>query len=64
MIIDAQCLYEARIENVERLATSLGLELPTHVCKDRAYTRKLIRIVIEKISKERRHDRRQRFYLS
>jgi len=59
MIIDAQCLYEAKIENVERLASALGLKLPFSPRKDRTYTRKLIKMVLDHMAKERRADRRR-----
>ena len=47
MELDADCLYEARPENVERLARSLGVRLPPHRGRDMTYNRKLVRLVLK-----------------
>ena len=47
MELDADCLYEARPENVERLARSLGVRIPPHRGRDVTYARKLVRLVLK-----------------
>lgn len=56
MDLDADCLLEARVENVERLALAIGVRLPPHRGKDRTYARKLARLVLKHIDKERHRD--------
>ena len=47
MDLDIDCLREAKIENVERLANSLGVKLPDRRRHDRrAYSRELVRAVM------------------
>lgn len=65
MELDIDCLREAKLENVERLANALGVRLPEHKRHDRrAYARELFRIVMQGIwrdaqKKGRRRARRQ-----
>lgn len=47
MMLDAECLYEAKLENVERLAQSLGVRLPSQQGSRIAYSRKLVRLVLK-----------------
>jgi hypothetical protein len=54
MDLDADCLLEARVENVERLALALGVRLPPKQGKDRAYARKLVRLVLRGLAEDRR----------
>lgn len=54
MELDADCLREARIENVERLALALGMRLPPRQGKDRQYARKLVRLVLRALADDRR----------
>lgn len=60
MQLDAECLFEAKVENVERLALSLGLRLPQRRGGDRTYTRTLIRNVLKKLEDEQREQARAR----
>lgn len=53
MILDADCLLEAKVENVERLALALGLRLPPYKGSRIAYSRKLVRLVLKQIEQER-----------
>lgn len=47
MDLDIDCLREARVENVERLASSLGVTLPEKRRRDRrTYIRELVRAVM------------------
>jgi len=47
MDLDIDCLREARVENVERLASSLGVKLPEKRRRDRrTYVRELVRAVM------------------
>ena len=62
MILDAECLLEARLENVERLATSLGIRLPPQKGTRGAYSRKLIRLVLKHLEGERYEAGRRRVY--
>lgn len=59
MDIDADCLYEARVENVERLALALGIRLPPKQGRDRQYARKLVRAVMKGLEEDRRKNRFQ-----
>jgi hypothetical protein len=58
MELDAECLLEARVENVERLANALGVRIPDHRGKDRLYARKLARAVLRKIEENKVADAR------
>lgn len=66
MMLDAECLYEAKLENVERLAQSLGVRLPPQAGSRIAYSRKLVRLVLKamqvkaKASPQRERERRYR----
>ena len=53
MNIDIGCLLDAKVENVERLAGSLGLSLPEHEAKDGLYARRLARLVAGHLSRSR-----------
>jgi hypothetical protein len=53
MILDADCLLEAKVENVERLAVALGLRLPPYKGSHIAYSRKLVRLVLKQLEHER-----------
>lgn len=64
MMLDADCLYEAKLENVERLAHSLGVELPLQQGSRIAYSRKLVRLVLKAIEKSPQRERERRFRLS
>jgi hypothetical protein len=57
MDIDADCLLEARVENVERLAMALGIRLPPRQGRDRQYARKLVRAVLRGLEEDRRKNR-------
>jgi hypothetical protein len=57
MELDADCLYEARVENVERLALALGIRLPPRQGRDRQYARKLVRAVLRGLEEDRRRNR-------
>jgi hypothetical protein len=54
MDLDADCLYEAKIENVERLALALGVRLPPRQGRDRGYARRLVRAVLKGLQEDRR----------
>lgn len=61
MDLDIDCLREAKVENVERLASALGVRLPEHKRHDRrAYTRELIRVVMQGIQRDAEKFRRRR----
>jgi hypothetical protein len=60
MILDADCLLEAKVENVERLAIALGLRLPSHKGSRLAYNRKLVRLVLKHLEEERYASHRSR----
>lgn len=66
MMLDAECLYEAKLENVERLAQSLGVRLPPHAGSRIAYSRKLVRLVLKaiQVSPQRERERERRYRLS
>jgi hypothetical protein len=57
MELDADCLYEARVENVERLALALGVRLPPRQGRDHQYARKLVRAVLRGLDEDRRRNR-------
>lgn len=54
MELDADCLLEARVENLERLALSLGVRLPPRQGRERQYARKLVRVLVRAIAEDRR----------
>lgn len=58
MVLDADCLLEARVENVERLAFALGVRLPPHRGDHRKYTRALVRAVMRALEDDRRKARK------
>lgn len=63
MDLDIDCLREARVENVERLAHALGVKLPVHKRHDkRAYSRELIRVVMQGIRRDADRSRGRRFF--
>ena len=66
MMLDAECLYEAKLENVERLAQSLGVRLPSQQGSRIAYSRKLVRLVLKAMqaSPPRERERERRYRLS
>jgi hypothetical protein len=64
MMLDAECLYEAKLENVERLALSLGVRLPPHQGSRIAYSRKLVRLVLKALEQAPRRERDRRYRLS
>ncbi len=53
MILDAECLLEAKVENVERLAMAIGVRLPPHRGNRSTYARKLVRLVLKRLEQER-----------
>jgi hypothetical protein len=57
MDIDADCLHDARLENLERLALALGLRLPPRQGRDRQYARKLVKTVLRGLEEDRRKHR-------
>ncbi len=65
MELDVDCLLEARVENVERLALALGVRLPPNPGagrgRDRVYARKLVRAVLKRIEDQRTADYRARW---
>jgi hypothetical protein len=50
MHLDAECLREAKIENVERLARALGVRLPPMPREAKSYPRRLVRAVLKGIA--------------
>lgn len=62
MDIDIDCLRSAQLENVERLAVALGVNLPEKARQgERAYTRELYRHVLRRLREERARQERARF---
>jgi hypothetical protein len=59
MELDADCLLEARTENLERLAGALGVRLPVHRGDGRAYARRLVRALLKALDEDRRRGRRE-----
>jgi hypothetical protein len=57
MELDVDCLLEAKVENVERLALALGVRLPPQKGRDRQYARKLVRAVLKGLQSDRRRPR-------
>ena len=62
MMLDADCLFEAKLENVERLAIAMGLRLPNNKGDRVAYNRKLVRLVLKQLEHERYAARKGRRY--
>ena len=62
MMLDAECLYEAKLENVERLANSLGVRLPPQQGSRIAYSRKLVRLVLKALDQSPHRVRESRHY--
>lgn len=60
MELDADCLHEARVENLERLAAALGVRLPPRQRDPRKYGRMLVRAVLRGLDEDRRRERRVR----
>jgi len=58
MELDADCLHEARVENLERLAAALGVRLPPRKGDYRKYARALVRLVLRGLDEDRRRTRR------
>jgi hypothetical protein len=59
MRLDVDCLREAKLENLERLARSLGVRLPDRA--GRSYSRRLVRAVMKRLDEEHRAGRRPIF---
>lgn len=59
MEIDADCLHDARVENVERLAVALGVRLPPQRGDRRKYARQLVRAVLRGLQEDRRTQARK-----
>ncbi|MEP7122554.1 MAG: hypothetical protein ABJE95_16650 [Byssovorax sp.] len=64
MMLDAECLYEAKLENVERLAQSLGVRLPPQAGSRIAYSRKLVRLVLKAMQARPNRERERSYRLS
>jgi hypothetical protein len=56
MVLDAECLRDARIENLERLAAALGVRLPPQRGDTRKYARQLVRVLLRAIEEDRRRN--------
>jgi hypothetical protein len=54
MELTVDCLQEARVENLERLAAALGLRLPPRKGDYRKYARSLVRVVHRGLEEDRR----------
>ena len=59
MELDADCLHEARVENLERLAAALGVRLPAQRGDHRKYARQLVRAVLRGLEEDRRAQARK-----
>ncbi len=57
MELSADCLHEARVENLERLAAALGMRLPPRGRDMRKYARQLVRVVLRGLEEDRRRQR-------
>jgi hypothetical protein len=53
MDLSADCLQEARVENLERLAVALGVRLPPRGRDRRKYARQLVRAVLRGLEQDR-----------
>jgi hypothetical protein len=61
MDLDIECLREAKVENVERLATALGVTLPDKRRRSaRTYVRELVRAVMLGLQRDADAARRAR----
>jgi hypothetical protein len=59
MELTVDCLQEARVENLERLAVALGVKLPHRRGDHRKYGRQLVRAVLRGLEEDRRRQRRR-----
>jgi hypothetical protein len=59
MELDVECLQEARVENLERLAVALGVRLPPRHGDRRKYARALVRAVMRGLEEDRRRAQAQ-----
>jgi hypothetical protein len=57
MELDAECLYLAKVENLERLALALGVRLPAQRGDRRKYGRLLVRAVLKGLDDDKRKRR-------
>jgi hypothetical protein len=57
MELTVDCLLEARVENLERLAAALGVKLPPRRGDQRKYGRQLVRAVLRGLEEDRRRQR-------
>jgi hypothetical protein len=57
MMLDAECLRDCRIENLERLAAALGVRLPPRIRDNRKYGRQLVKVVLRGLDDDRRRNR-------
>jgi hypothetical protein len=57
MELSADCLHEARVENLERLAAALGVRLPSGRGDRRKYARMLVRAVMRGLEQDKRRHR-------
>jgi|HubBroStandDraft_6_1064221.scaffolds.fasta_scaffold210352_2 hypothetical protein len=57
MELDADCLYLAKLENLERLALALGVRLPAQRGDRRKYGRLLVRAVLKGLHDDKRRPR-------
>jgi hypothetical protein len=57
MELDADCLYLAKTENLERLALALGIRLPPQRGDRRKYGRLLVRAVLKGLDEDKRRQR-------
>jgi hypothetical protein len=58
MDLSADCLHEARVENLERLAAALDVRLPPKKGDRRKYARALVRAVMQGLERDRQKARR------
>ena len=58
MELTADCLQEARVENLERLAAALGVKLPVRRGDRRKYGRQLVRAVLRGLEEDKKRQRR------
>jgi hypothetical protein len=56
MRLDVDCLREAKLENLERLARALGVRVPDRA--GRSYPRRLVRAVLKRLDDDARRHRR------
>jgi hypothetical protein len=60
MLIDVSLLRRASIENVERLAKSLGVDVPKRARRDNVYASQLVSAVATKIRRDAMMDELRR----